>query len=193
MSIVHGLQFNIKIRLVRLLLGLWLLSAFSPIVSANSDRFRHYEFGRTDAKYAVNIELNKLDKLYIRHGAAIDGFIYTYRSDGQNYQIGGDGGALSTIDLNGLTKVVVHIGNFYWGSTEKATIVKIEFHYRNGEQHTFGSTQYATSVIKNEHLVRPELLSLSFWPDGWLINGVRFKYPRSDKASIKFHRSVDRL
>lgn len=91
------------------LLGIFFL-VFSTISSAfqpSNESFSHYEFGRTDAKYAVNIEMSKLNELSIRHGAAIDGFVYTYESDESIYRIGGESGVISPLDTAGDRKSVV--------------------------------------------------------------------------------------
>ncbi|CDS94522.1 beta-prism lectin [Vibrio crassostreae] len=166
------------------LLGIFFL-VFSTISSAfqpSNESFSHYEFGRTDAKYAVNIEMSKLNELSIRHGAAIDGFVYTYESDESIYRIGGESGVISPLDTAGLIKMSIYSGHFYWGSAEKPTIVKIEFHYQNGEVNSFGSTDYAFTTTKYEHEIQQDLISISFWSDGWLIDGLRFNYPRLESA-----------
>ncbi|MGR5390926.1 MULTISPECIES: beta-prism lectin domain-containing protein [Vibrio] len=165
-------------------LGIFFL-VFSTISSAfqsPNERFFHYEFGRTDAKYAVNVEMSKLNELSIRHGAAIDGFVYTYDSEEKIYQIGGEGGIISSLDTAGLNKMVIYSGNFYWGSAEEPSIVKIEFHYNNGDKKSFGSSDFSSNIVKSEHEIQPDLISISFWSDGWLIDGLRFNYPRLDSA-----------
>ncbi|MCB5362081.1 hypothetical protein CSB62_12410 [Vibrio splendidus] len=167
------------------LLGIF-LGVFSTISSAfqsQNERFSRYEFGRTDAKYAVNIELSKLNWLAIRHGAAIDGFVYTYESETKIYRVGGEGGIISSLNTAGLNKMVIYNGHFHWGSAEKPTIVKIEFHYQNGEVISFGSTDYTFTTTKYEHDIQPDLISFTFWSDGRLIDGLRFNYPRLDRAS----------
>ncbi|MDN3632978.1 beta-prism lectin domain-containing protein [Vibrio lentus] len=167
------------------LLGIF-FGVFSTISSAfqpTNERFSHYEFGRTDAKYAVNIEMSKLNELSIRHGAAIDGFVYTYDSEETIYRIGGEGGIISSLDTVGLNKMVIYSGNFYWGSAEKPSIVKIEFHYNNGDNISFGRSDSASNIVKSEHEIQPDLISISLWSDGWLLEGLRFNYPRLESAS----------
>ncbi|MEZ9292224.1 beta-prism lectin domain-containing protein [Vibrio lentus] len=167
------------------LLGIF-FGVFSPISSAFqplNERFSHYEFGRTDAKYAVNVEMSKLNEFSIRHGAAINGFVYTYDSEEKIYRIGGEGGIISSLDTADLNKMVIYSGNLYWGSAEEPSIVKIEFHYNNGDEKSFGRSDFASNIVKSAHELQSDLISVSFWSDGWLIDGLRFNYPRLESAS----------
>ncbi|HDY8018095.1 TPA: hypothetical protein ACGVB5_001735, partial [Vibrio vulnificus] len=106
--VIEEHRFPLGIKTFLSLLGIF-FGVFSTIfsVSASERKFFHYEFGRTNAKYAVNVEMSKLNELSIRHGAAIDGFVYTYDSEEKIYQIGGEGGIISSLDTAGLNKMVI--------------------------------------------------------------------------------------
>ncbi|HDY8042362.1 TPA: beta-prism lectin domain-containing protein [Vibrio vulnificus] len=181
--VIEEHRFPLGIKTFLSLLGIF-FGVFSTIfsVSASERKFFHYEFGRTNAKYAVNVEMSKLNELSIRHGAAIDGFVYTYDSEEKIYQIGGEGGIISSLDTAGLNKMVIYSGNFYWGSADEPSIVKIEFHYSNGDKKSFGSSDFSANIVRSEHEIQPDLISISFWSNGWLIDGLRFNYPRLESA-----------
>lgn len=103
---------------------------------------------------------NNVTRFHIRSGAAIDMF----GINDADHSAGSNGGRAGIALVEGLDRIVVKTGNYFWGSSSERIICELNFHYDDGSRSTgAGSSSYCSNVEATNLYIGGKVTGVNVW------------------------------